>query len=66
MKRATAPVNSVLNRCSQLAEQSAKSAVDTRELIEGALKEIEQGNSAALNAQESLKLVVDAVTCTMM
>lgn len=51
----------VADQIRQLAEQSAKSAVDTRELIEGALKEIEQGNSAALNAQESLKLVVDGI-----
>ena len=51
----------VAEQIRQLAEQSAKSAVDTRELIEGALKEIEQGNSAALNAQESLKLVVDGI-----
>jgi len=51
----------VADQIRQLAEQSAKSAVDTRELIEGALKEIEQGNSATLNAQESLKLVVDGI-----
>ncbi len=51
----------VADQIRQLAEQSAKSAVDTRELIEGALKEIEQGNSAAINAQESLKLVVDGI-----
>ncbi len=41
-----------------LADQSAKSAVDTRQLIEGALHEIEAGNEAAKNATESMQRVV--------
>ncbi len=51
----------VADQIRQLAEQSAKSAVDTRDLIEGALKEIDNGNTAALHAQESLKVVVDGI-----
>ena len=51
----------VADQIRQLAEQSAKSAVDTRQLIEGALKEIDTGNTAALNAQEGLKVVVEGI-----
>lgn len=44
-----------------LAEQSAASAVSTRELIEGALKEINEGNTASKNAEETLKIVIDGI-----
>lgn len=44
-----------------LADQSAKSAVDTRELIEGALKEIDEGNTVAMKAVESLDTVVGGI-----
>ena len=44
-----------------LADQSAKSAVDTRELIEGALKEINEGNTVAMKAVESLDTVVGGI-----
>lgn len=44
-----------------LAEQSAASAVSTRELIEGALKEIDEGNTASKNAEETLKIVIDGI-----
>lgn len=37
----------VADQIRQLAEQSTKSAVDTRELIEGSLEEIAEGNKAA-------------------
>lgn len=51
----------VAEQIGSLADQSAKSAVDTRELIEGALKEIEAGNEAARNATESMQQVVVGV-----
>ena len=48
----------VAEQIGSLADQSAKSAVDTRQLIEGALHEIEAGNEAAKNATESMERVV--------
>ncbi len=51
----------VADQIRQLAEQSAKSAVDTRELIEGALKEIEEGNQAAQNAEQALQIVISGI-----
>ncbi len=43
----------------QLAEQSAQSAVNTRDLIEGALHEVSEGNKAADNVSVSISDVVD-------
>ena len=40
-----------------LADQSAQSAVDTRSLIEGALREVSDGNDVALKATESMENV---------
>lgn len=51
----------VADQIRSLAEQSAKSAVDTRALIEGSLREVEEGNKVAQKASESLKEVVDGV-----
>lgn len=51
----------VAEQIGHLAEQSAKSAVDTRQLIEGALTEIESGNEAARNATESMERVVNGI-----
>ena len=51
----------VADEIRQLAEQSAKSAVDTRELIEGALKEIDDGNHDARSAAEALTSVIDGI-----
>lgn len=51
----------VAEQIGSLAEQSAKSAVDTRQLIEGALREVEAGNEAARNATESMERVVIGV-----
>ena len=51
----------VADQIRNLAEQSAKSAVDTRTLIEGSLQEVEEGNKVALMASESLKEVVEGV-----
>ncbi len=51
----------VADQIRQLAEQSTKSAVDTRELIEGSLEEIAEGNKAADNAAASIETVVDGI-----
>ena len=44
-----------------LAEQSSKSAVDTRTLIEGAMQEIDNGNKVADRAVSSIETVVDGI-----
>ena len=44
-----------------LADQSAKSAVDTRELVANTLFEIEEGNKAAAYTAEVLDEVVDSI-----
>ncbi len=44
-----------------LAEQSAKSAVNTRKLIEGSIREVEIGNQAALRTSEVLSGVVESI-----
>ncbi len=51
----------VADQIRQLAEQSAKAAVDTRELIEGSLREIEGGNRAVESASSSIEIVVDGI-----
>lgn len=51
----------VADQIRQLAEQSTKSAVDTRELIEGSLQEISEGNKAADRAATSIETVVDGI-----
>ena len=51
----------VAEQIGKLAEQSAKSAVDTRELIEGSLQEIAEGNKAAENASVALEEVVEGI-----
>lgn len=51
----------VADQIRMLAEQSAKSAVDSKELIESAIFEVQEGNQSAVKAQESLKEVVDGV-----
>ncbi len=51
----------VADQIRQLAEQSAKAAVDTRELIEGSLQEIEGGNRAVESASSSIGIVVDGI-----
>lgn len=51
----------VADQIRQLAEQSAKSAVDTRQLIEDALQEIESGNQAAVQASAALEEVVNGI-----
>lgn len=51
----------VADQIRQLAEQTTKSAVDTRDLIEGALQEIAEGNAAADHAAESIGNVVNGI-----
>lgn len=51
----------VADQIRNLAEQSAKSAVDSKSLIEAAIHEVEEGNKNAAKAADSLKEVVDGV-----
>ena len=51
----------VADQIRNLAEQSAKSAVNTRELIEGSVHEINVGTKAALKTAEVLQGVVSSV-----
>lgn len=51
----------VADQIRQLAEQSTKSAVDTRDLIEGSMQEIKEGNKAADSAAASIETVVDGI-----
>lgn len=51
----------VADQIRQLAEQSTKSAADTRELIEGTLQEIEAGNRAAERAATAIEGVVNGM-----
>lgn len=51
----------VADQIRNLAEQSAKSAVNTRELIEGSVNEIDAGTKAALKTAEVLEEVVSAI-----
>ena len=51
----------VADQIRNLAEQSAKSAVNTRELIESTVMEINEGSSVALKTAEVLEGVVNSV-----
>ena len=51
----------VADQIRQLAEQSSKSAVDTRALIEGTMQEVENGNQVAGRAAASIEIVVDGI-----
>lgn len=51
----------VAEQIRMLADESAKSAVDTRTLIEGALNEIEEGNQVAQKAADSMEAVVQGI-----
>lgn len=51
----------VAEQIRMLADESAKSAVDTRTLIEGALNEIEEGNQVAQKAADSMEVVVQGI-----
>lgn len=45
----------------ELADQSAKAAVDTRDLIEASIREVSKGNSVADHAATSIAAVVDGI-----
>ena len=51
----------VADQIRRLAEQSAASAVNTRQLIEGSIHEVEVGNQAALRTSEVLGSVVESI-----
>lgn len=51
----------VADQIRQLAEQSSKSAVDTRALIEGTVREVNNGNKVAERAVASLATVVEGI-----
>lgn len=51
----------VADEIRDLADQSAKAAVDTRELIENSIKEITEGNRVAERVADSIKSVVDGI-----
>lgn len=51
----------VADQIRALAEQSAKAAVDTRSLIEGSIREINEGNRAAENTAASIEMVVKGI-----
>jgi len=51
----------VADQIRELADQSAKAAVDTRNLIEGSIKEVTEGNHAAERASNAIASVVDGI-----
>lgn len=51
----------VADQIRQLAEQSSKSAVDTRTLIEGTMQEVDNGNKVAGRAAASIEAVVEGI-----
>ncbi len=51
----------VANEIRELADQSAKAAVDTRDLIESSIREVTEGNHAAERASEAIQTVVDGI-----
>ena len=51
----------VADQIGKLTEQSAQSAVNTRELIGGTLEEIHAGNEAVAHASQTLSVIVEGV-----
>ncbi len=51
----------VADEIRDLADQSAKAVVDTRELIEDSIREVTQGNSAAEQVSETIRGVVSGI-----
>ncbi len=51
----------VADQIRELADQSAKAAVDTRQLIEASMREVSEGNSAANHASTSIEAVVEGI-----
>ncbi len=52
----------VADQIRQLAEQSSNAAVETRELIEGTIREVAEGNEAAERASASIQTVVEGIS----
>ena len=51
----------VADQIRKLAEQSTQSAVDTRQLIESSLAEVEAGNRAAQRASKSIESIISGI-----
>lgn len=51
----------VADEIRNLADQSAKAAVDTRQMIENSIREVTEGNTAAKQVSETIKAVVDGI-----
>lgn len=51
----------VADQIRELADQSAKAAVDTRELIEASIKEVSEGNNIADHASSAIEAVVEGI-----
>lgn len=51
----------VADQIRELADQSAKAAIDTRELIEASIKEVTEGNNVADHASSSIEAVVEGI-----
>lgn len=51
----------VADQIRELADQSAKAAVDTRDLIEASIREVSEGNSAADHVSNTIASVVDGI-----
>lgn len=51
----------VADQIRSLAEQSAQSAVDTRELINGSIQVVREGSEAAVHVTQSIETVVDGM-----
>ena len=51
----------VADQIRDLADQSAKAAVDTRELIEASMREVSKGNSVADHASSTIESVMDGI-----
>lgn len=51
----------VADQIRELADQSAKAAVDTRDLIEASIREVSTGNSVATHASSAIESVVDGI-----
>lgn len=51
----------VADQIRQLAEQTTQSAVNTRELIEGSLVEVNEGNKAAEKVSSSITMIADGI-----
>lgn len=51
----------VADQIRDLADQSAKAAVDTRELIEASMREVSEGNTAADHASTAIEAVVEGI-----